>query len=291
MSGQVAIEMGDHVYSDITQVPGINLPKEKMHRIIAGPGTLIWAPRYHLHAFHSADGNPAEMYVVMAPGGLDQFFANTEGKSTAEQSRIAMDYGFNLSAYPSQYVAGIDDNFIMHDNHASELLRLLAATPVEGFTNQDFKGDYVFHLDGVLTSSGASVVTAYNAAIGRFTADGAGNITRGTRSVSANGTIVEERFTCSYNVNPDGTGKATCNFSVFGASTLDIVLRDHGDQSYFNVSGMPSTRGKPVLQGLGSWQSPRLKSDHGRNAANGAAWESPDEPALLYCRSSGLSNT
>jgi hypothetical protein len=28
-----------------------------------------------------------------------------------------------------------------------------------------------------------------------------------------------------YNVNPDGTGKATCAFSVFGTSTLDIVLR------------------------------------------------------------------
>jgi len=130
VSGQVDIEMGDDVYPDITQVPGINLPKETMHGIIAGPGTLVWAPRYHLHAFQSADGNLAEMYVVMAPGGLDQFFANTEGKSPEEQSRIALDYGFNLSIYPSQYVAGIDDNFMMDDNHASELLALLAATPV-----------------------------------------------------------------------------------------------------------------------------------------------------------------
>ena len=130
VSGQVDIEMGDDVYPDITQVPGINLPKETMHRIIAGPGTLVWAPRYHLHAFQSADGNLAEMYVVMAPGGLDQFFANTEGKSPEEQSRIALDYGFNLSIYPSQYVAGIDDNFMMDDNHASELLALLAVTPV-----------------------------------------------------------------------------------------------------------------------------------------------------------------
>jgi hypothetical protein len=228
------------------------------------------------------------MYVVMAPGGLDQFFANTEGKSPKEQSQIALDYGFNLSDYPSQYVAGIDDNFMMHNNHAAELLALLAATPVERFTNHDFKGDYVFHLDGVLTPLGASVVTASDAAIGRFTADGAGNITRGTRSVSANGTIVEETFTCTYNVNPDGTGKATCNFSVFGTSTLDIVLRDAGDEFYFNVTGMPGTSGKPVLQGLGKWQSPRLKSHHGRNAANGGVWERADEPAPLYCRGRGL---
>jgi mannose-6-phosphate isomerase-like protein (cupin superfamily) len=291
VSGQVAIEMGDYVYSDITQVPGANLPKETMHRIIAGPGTLVWAPRYHLHAFHSADGKPAEMYVVMAPGGLDQFFANTEGKSPEEQSQIALDYGFNLSVNPSQYVAGIDYKFMMHDNHASELLALLAATPGEGFTNHDFKGDYVFRLNGVLTSPTASVVTAYDAAIGRFTSDGAGNITQGIRSVSANGTIAEETFTCTYNVNPDGTGRATCDFSVFGTSTLDIVLRDDGDEFYFSVTGMPSTSGKPVLQGLGRWQSPRLKSDRRLNPANHAAQERPDEPAPLYCRSRGLPST
>ena len=42
----------------------------------------------------------------------------------------------------------------------------------EGFTNRDFNGDYAFHLDGVLSSSsGTPVVTAYDAAVGRFTAD------------------------------------------------------------------------------------------------------------------------
>jgi hypothetical protein len=175
-----------------------------------------------------------------------------------------------LSVYPSQYVAGIDGNFMMHDNHARELLALLAATPAEGFANNDLKGDYVFHLDGVLTSSGASVVTAYDAAIGRFTADGAGNITQGTRSVSANGTIVEETFTCTYNVNPKGMGKATCNFSAFGSSTLDIVLRDDDNEFYFNVTSMPNTMGKPVLQGVGKRQFPKLsRDDHGKKGRDG----------------------
>ena len=67
----------------------------------------------------------------------------------------------------------------------------------EGFTNRDFKGDYAFHLDGVLTSSGTATVTAYDTAVGRLTADGAGNITQGTRSLSANGTIIDETFTCT----------------------------------------------------------------------------------------------
>jgi hypothetical protein len=38
----------------------------------------------------------------------------------------------------------------------------------EGFTKRDFKGDYAFHLDGVLTSPGMPVVTAYDAAVGRL---------------------------------------------------------------------------------------------------------------------------
>jgi len=107
------------------------------------------------------------------------------------------------------------------------------------------------------------VVTAYDSAVGRFTADGAGTITKGTRSVSANGAVFEETFTCTYNINPDGTGKANCNFSVFGPTTLDIVLLDDGNEFYFNVSSMPNTSGKPVLQGVGKRQSSGLKrNDH-----------------------------
>jgi len=131
----------------------------------------------------------------------------------------------------------------------------------EGFTNRDFKGDYAFHLDGVLTSSGSSAVTAYDAAVGHLTADGAGNIIQGTRSLSANGTIIDETFTCTYNVNPNGTGTATCAFSVFGTTTLDIVLADDGNEFYFNLTSMPSTTGKPVIQGVGKRQSSELSRD------------------------------
>ena len=124
----------------------------------------------------------------------------------------------------------------------------------EGFTNLNFSGDYVFHLDGVLTSPEVPLVTAYDSAVGRFTADGAGTITNGKRSVSADGVAFEETFTCTYNINADGMGRADCNFSVFGPATLDIVLLDDGNEFYFNVVGMQSTKGKPVLQGVGKRQ-------------------------------------
>jgi hypothetical protein len=132
----------------------------------------------------------------------------------------------------------------------------------EGFNNRDFRGDYAFHLDGVLiSSSGTSAVTAYDAAVGRLTPDGAGNITQGTRSLSANGRIIDETFTCTYNVNPNGTGTATCTFSVFGSTTLDLVLLNDGDEFYFNLTGMPNTTGKPVIQGVGKRQSSEFSRD------------------------------
>jgi len=125
----------------------------------------------------------------------------------------------------------------------------------EGFANRDFKGDYAFHLAGVLTTLATPVVTAYDAAVGRFTADGAGNITQGARSVNANGKNFTETFTCTYNINPDGTGSANCDFSNFGPATLDIVLLDDDNEFYFNVTDMTKTSGKPVLQGVGKRQS------------------------------------
>ena len=56
-------------------------------------------------------------------------------------------------------------------------------------------------------------------------------------------------------------GTATCAFSVFGTTTLDIVLADDGNEFYFNLTSMPSTTGKPVIQGVGKRQSSELSRD------------------------------
>jgi hypothetical protein len=88
-------------------------------------------------------------------------------------------------------------------------------------------------------------------------------ILHGTRSVNANGKNFEETFTCTYDINPDGTGSANCKFSVFGPTSLDLILLDDGDEFYFNVIDMTNTNGKPVLQGVGKRQSPgRNRNDH-----------------------------
>src|SRR6516162_11561157 len=72
---------------------------------------------------------------------------------------------------------------------------------------------------------GSSAVTAYDAAVGRLTADGAGNIIQGTRSLSANGTIIDETFTYTYNVNPNGSAPCRRESSVEEGFTRIIVDR------------------------------------------------------------------
>lgn len=63
--------------------------------------------------------------------------------------------------------------------------------------------------------------------------DGRGNITSGVRTLNLNGTVAQQTFTCTYSVNPDGTGSAVCPLDtpLPGApavETFDFALEDRG---------------------------------------------------------------
>jgi hypothetical protein len=91
-------------------------------------------------------------------------------------------------------------------------------------SNDTYKGDYGFTASGTAANSGAFAM------IGRFTADGLGNITgRQTRNV--NGQIVHETYTETYTVNPDCTGSSQKKIPTridiqFG---FDFVVLNHGN--------------------------------------------------------------
>ena len=46
-------------------------------RHVAGPGTFLNLPKGSLHAFKNEGDRPAEMLILVAPGGLEQMFAET----------------------------------------------------------------------------------------------------------------------------------------------------------------------------------------------------------------------
>ena len=64
------------------------------------------------------------------------------------------------------------------------------------------------------------------AAVGQFTADGKGNITSGTQTVSQGGLIETGTFTGTYSLAKNCTGSVTLNVSGVGTVTANIVVDD-----------------------------------------------------------------
>ncbi len=78
------------------------------------------------------------------------------------------------------------------------------------------------------------------AAVGQFTADGKGNITAGSETVSSNGTISTQTFTGTYSVATSCTGHLTINITRGGSVTANFVLdqMNKGVQIIDTVSGL-----------------------------------------------------
>jgi len=78
------------------------------------------------------------------------------------------------------------------------------------------------------------------AAVGHFTADGQGNITNGSQTVSENGVIKTQTFTGTYAVSKKCTGGVTINFTAGGSSTARFVADDSnkGLQIIDTISGL-----------------------------------------------------
>jgi hypothetical protein len=65
------------------------------------------------------------------------------------------------------------------------------------------------------------------AAVGQFTADGTGNITSGSQTVSQNGVISTQTYTGTYSVATKCTGSLTLNFTGGGTGHANFIL-DNG---------------------------------------------------------------
>jgi len=95
------------------------------------------------------------------------------------------------------------------------------------FTETDVRGAYAFSFEGTVIQLGPI------AAAGVVVADGTGSIIDAVRTANVNGTAVQQTFTCTYSVNPNGTGSANCPLAnpLPGApiaETFDFVLEDAG---------------------------------------------------------------
>lgn len=133
------------------------------------------------------------------------------------------------------------------------LLLASAVRAQTGVNNAALKGDYAFSFNGMTTGDGVSSTPF--AAVGRFTADGAGNLTNG--ELDANGLGVSMggiekgvalAFTGSYTIGADNRG--VMNLNIPGGGTLAFVMLANGNAKFVEVdaSGGHGTVGSGSME-------------------------------------------
>ena len=122
---------------------------------------------------------------------------------------------------------------LVMNNRSILLAILLLLSPIsvafaaKGFSEKDVRGSYAFSFEGEIVGVGPVAAT------GMMRSDGQGNIPEAVRTISVNGVPQTETFTCTLEVNPNGTGSAVCPLDApapgFPAiETFDFVLEDKG---------------------------------------------------------------
>ena len=123
------------------------------------------------------------------------------------------------------------------------------AQGTSGVNNDELKGDYAFTFNG-MTTGGSGASTPF-AAVGRFTADGAGNLTNG--ELDSNGVGPMEKavalaFTGAYSIGADHRGVMTLN--IPGGGTLAFTMMANGNAKFVEVdaSGGHGTVGSGSME-------------------------------------------
>jgi hypothetical protein len=152
---------------------------------------------------------------------------------------------------------------------------LLFASTVHGQTNTGvnnaaLNGNYAFTFSGI---SGNGTVSSVYAAVGRFTADGAGSLTNGemdTNGVGAGVALVAQTFTGTYSIGADNRGVMTLNFSG-GSAKLAFVMMANGNAQFikFDASGGAGTIGSGTMEKADTtaYSTARIAGDYAFGAA------------------------
>ncbi len=115
-----------------------------------------------------------------------------------------------------------------------------------GVNNAELKGDYAFTFNG-MTTGGSGGSTPF-AAVGRFTSDGAGNLTNGvldTNGVGIPEKLINQAFTGTYSIGADNRG--VMNLNIPGGGKLAFV-KIAGDYA-FGVAGFDLSNNRTAIAG------------------------------------------
>ena len=133
-------------------------------------------------------------------------------------------------------------------------LALLSATAIRaqgttGANNAELKGDYAFTFNGMTTGGGGGSTPF--AAVGRFTSDGAGNLTNGvldTNGVGLPEKLIDQAFIGTYSIGADNRG--VMNLNIPGGGKLAFVIMSNGTAKFVEIdaSGGNGTVGSGSME-------------------------------------------
>jgi hypothetical protein len=117
-----------------------------------------------------------------------------------------------------------------------------------GANNAELNGNYAFTFSGITGGPGYQAVFA---AVGRFTADGAGNITSGlldTNGIGPGAVLVDQSFSGTYSIGADKRGVMTLN--IPGGAKLAFAMTANGNAQFIEVdaSGGTGTIGSGTME-------------------------------------------
>jgi hypothetical protein len=134
-----------------------------------------------------------------------------------------------------------------------------------GVNNAELNGNYAFTFSG---HSGSGVYSSVFAAVGRFMADGAGNLTNGeldSNGVGPGGVQIAQSFTGTYVIGADHRGVMTLNIGGGGAR-LAFAMMANGNAEFieFDAAGGSGTIGSGTMEKVDTtaYNTARITGDY-----------------------------
>ena len=138
-----------------------------------------------------------------------------------------------------------------------------------GVNNAELNGNFAFTFNGLTGNANGSVVFA---AVGRFTADGAGNVTNGeldTNGVGAGSQLTALTFTGTYSIGADNRGVMSLN--IPGGAKLAFAMMANGNAQFIEMdaAGGAGTIGSGTMEKVDTtaYSTARIAGDYAFGAA------------------------
>jgi hypothetical protein len=138
-----------------------------------------------------------------------------------------------------------------------------------GVNNAELNGNYAFTFNGLTGNANGSVVFA---AVGRFTADGAGNVTNGeldTNGVGPGSQLTALTFTGTYAIGADNRGVMSLN--IPGGAKLAFAMMANGNAQFIEMdaAGGTGTIGSGTMEKVDTtaYSTARIAGDYAFGAA------------------------